>query len=515
MRTYISKILATLFIATASFGVSGCSDFLEETPYDFISLEQLDDSEDSMNYLLTGVYSKWCDNILRYNNFPYSIELDADYISGPSWLFGSLGAGNFQDADNVTALWSGLYSLIERSNLAAEQIEEMESIDDDVKANALGELYFQKAICYFILTRAFGEIPLNDISAQLATEIGAEIYNPRSSIKDVYTEIITLLKYAEQNLYNISDSGYTVGHVARGSAAGLLAKVYATMAAGASGDGTITIQSGEAYGESTSDLLSAHDVVINTSKVDGYEAFDSQDCYGKVVEYCAKLELGEYGSYALLDYEDLWQHSSYNLTSNAEYMFTLYGVNEDEIYGNKLNRYYSYSAYDDGTISKGLYVGNRTHWYELFEDGDKRIVDGVLHRWQSYGKDYGTYYPSSYSDIVASGVAPYDDGLTYNKASGSTNLAYVTKYFNVTDITADYTDANFSMLRYADVLLLYAEALNEITPGSSQAKELVQRVRERSLETASMEDWENAGTSRDAVRSIIIQERAKELACEA
>ncbi len=515
MKTYISKILATLFIATASFGVGGCSDFLEETPYDFISLEQLEDSEDSMNYLLTGVYSKWCDNMLRYNNFPYSIELDADYISGPSWLFGSLGAGNFQDADNVTALWSGLYSLIERSNLAAEQIEQMKSIDDDVKANAIGELYFQKAISYFILTRAFGEIPLNDISAQKATEIGAEIYNPRSTISDVYTEIITLLKYAEENLYNISDSGYTVGHVARGSAAGLLAKVYATMAAGASGEGTITIQSGQAYGEDTSDLLPAYDVTINTTQVSGYEVFNSLDCYDKVVEYCQKLEAGEYGSYALLDYEDLWQSSSYNFTSNAEYMFTLYGVNEDEIYGNKLNRYYSYSAYDDGTISKGLYVGNRNHWYELFEDGDKRITEGVLHRWQSNGKDYGTYYPSSYSTIAASGVAPYDDGLSYNKASGSQNLAFVTKYFNVTDITADYTDANLSMLRYADVLLLYAEALNEITPGSAQAKELVQRVRERSLETASMEDWDNAGTSRDAVRSIIIEERAKELACEA
>ncbi len=514
MRTNIMNKVAVICAAAALFTSVGCSKYLEETPYDFISIEQLEDSEEAMDYLVTGVYSKWCDNILRYNNFPYSIELDADYISGPSWLFGSLGAGNFQDATNIDALWSGLYNLIDRANTAAEYIEVMENIDDETKANALGEMYFQKAISYFLLTRAYGEIPLSDISSQKALDEDKEFYHPRSEIKDVYTEIISLLKSAIDGLYAINDTNYTAGHVAKGSAAGLLAKVYATMAAGASGDGVVTIKSGTAYGDTTNDLLDAYDVSIDAAVVDGYESFNSLDCYAKVVEYCEKLEAGEYGNYALVEYEEMWQKSTFNKTSGAEFMFTLYGISGDEIYGNKLNRYYSYAANTDGTVSKGLYVGNRKHWYDLFEDGDKRITDGVLHRWQSDGKDYGTYYPSSYSTIVASGVAPFDDGLSYNAASGSTNLAYVTKYFNVSDPTIDYSDACFSMLRYADLLLLYAEALNEITPGSSLARDMVQRVRERSLEGASMEDWDNAGTSRDAVRSIIIEERAKELACE-
>ncbi len=513
--------VAALCAAAALFTSVGCSNFLEETPYDFISIEQLEDSEESMDYLVTGVYSKWCDNMLRYNNFPYSIELDADYISGPSWLFGSLGAGNFQDASNVEALWSGLYNLVDRCNTASEQIEVMVNIDDEVKANALGEIAFHKAISYFILTRAFGEIPLNDISSQKALVEGLEIYNPRSEIKDVYGEIISLLKIAIDGMYAINESGYAIGHVSKGSAAGLLAKVYATMAAGASGEGSITIQSGPAYGEDTSDLYASQNVSLNAAQVLGYEAFDSKDCYARVVEYCEKLEAGEYGSYDLVDFEDMWQKKAFNLTTGAEYMFTIYGVNSDEIYGNKLNRYYSYAAFDDGTVSKGLYVGNRKHWYNLFEADDKRITEGVLHRWQMSTKETGTYYPKSYTGYVSSyetaansQVAPYDDGLTYNAASGSTNLAYVTKYFDVSDPTTDYSDACFSMLRYADVLLLYAEALNEITPGSALAIELVKRVRERSLEGASMEDC-NVGADRDALRSVIIEERAKELACEA
>ncbi|MFI3240132.1 MAG: RagB/SusD family nutrient uptake outer membrane protein [Bacteroidales bacterium] len=512
MITNNIKKSAILLLTALLFTFSSCSDFLEETPYDFVGLEDLDDSKESVDYLVTGVYSKWCDNMLRYNAFPYSIELDADYISGPSWLVGSLGAGNFQDATNVADLWDGCYNLIERCNSAIEQIEPMENVEDDAKANALGELYFNKAICYFILTRAFGPIPLSDVSAKSAQEEGLSLYNKRSEIVDVYADIISLLEKAEAGLYAINDANYVVGHVASGSAAALLAKVYATMGAGSNGDGTITIQSGPAYSGTTSNLLAAHDVIINTTLVDGYD-FDSAECYDKVIYYCEKLMNGEYGNYALLPFDSMWKHDSFNLTDGAEYMFTLYSVASSEVYGNKLNRYYSYSTTSDGLVSKGLWVGNRNHWYELFEDEDRRITEGVLHRWQSDGKDFGTYFPQSYSTIVESGVAPFDDGLSYSKASGSSNLAFVTKYFDVTDKTAEYADAYYSLLRYADVVLLYAEALNEKTAGSSVAKDLVYSVRERSLEGASRIDLDDAIT-RDALRSLIIEERAKELACE-
>ncbi len=513
MKTNIFKRATTVFLAAMLFTLSSCSDFLKETPYDFTGLEDLEDSQESVDYLVTGVYSKWCDNMLRYNTFPYSLELDGDYISGPSWLFGSLGAGNFQDAGEVESLWTDLYNLVERCNSAIEEIEKMENIEDAAKANALGEVYFNKAISYFILTRAFGAIPMSDVSSKSAEEAGVSLYGARQPIKDVYAEIISLLEAAEAGLYNVDDAAYSVGHVAAGSAAGLLAKVYATMGAGATSSGSVTIQSGQAYGTTTSDLLAAYSVKLDVTGVDGYESFVPADCYAKVIEYCAKLEAGDYGNYGLVSYEELWQHNTFNYTDNVEYMFTLYAVSSSEVYGNKLNRYYSYTADSEGVVSKGLWVACRNHWYNLFEEDDKRITDGVLHRWQASGKDYGTYYPSSYSTKVLDGEAPYNDGLSYSAASGSTNLAFNTKYFNVTDPTSEYSDAYYSMLRYADVLLLYAEALNEITPGSSEAKELVYRIRERSLVGADRTDLDEAATC-DDLRSIIVEERAKELSCE-
>ncbi len=510
------KIVSALFFIGGLMTMPSCSDFLKETPFDFVGKEDLDDSQATLEYLVTGVYSKWSDNLFRFNDFPYALELDADYISGPSWLLGSLGAGNFQDDGKVAGMWKGLYSLVERSNIARELIVTMDRVSEEEKNNALGELAFQKAYAYFMLTRAFGEIPLNEYSAKKAQSLGLDIYNGRSPIEDVYAEIIELLEFAEDNLYPMSHTKYKVGHIAQGSAAGLLMKVYATMASGALQEGTLTIKTGQACNPNkASELYPASPMSYNVKQVKGYESFDVQLCYNKVIEYAEMLEQGVYGDYTLIDFEDMWQHKTFNRTSDAEYMFTIYAVSNDEVYGNSISRYYSYTEAPDGAVFKGLWVGNRNHWYDLFEPTDRRITEGILHHWKLMGKDNTSYFPQSYADRVEAGIAPFDDpNEKYLAATGSSNLAFSYKYYHVTDRKAERSDAYYSLLRYADIVLLHAEALNELTPGSDKAKSLVASVRLRADSGAMVSDLEIA-SSRDDLRSLIIEERAKELAFEA
>ncbi len=514
------NILKGAVCVVALLALGSCNDFLKETPYDFVAFEELEDSQESVDVLVTGVYSKWCNDIFRYDAIPSGLEKDADYISGAAWNFSALGAGNFQSSNEIKSLWKSGYSLIDRCNTASEAIEKMQNPTAEAKANALGEIAFNKAFIYFILTRAFGEIPLRDKSTYALNAAGEPLYSGRNTIADVYAEIIRLLEIAEKDLYSIDDSAYVVGHAASGSAAGLLAKVYATMASGAINDqSTITVNSGEACDPSDkNNLYVPEPKYLKKNQVAGYESFDATECYNKVIDYCQKLEAGLYGDYALLPFEDMWQHDSFNLTSGAEYMFTIYSVSADEIYGNKISRMYSYSEDKNGEVFKGLWIGQRNHWYMLFDKADKRINEGVIHRWVSYGKNFGTYYPRStvstvYSDMVSLKEAPYNDGLSYSAASGSTNLAFTTKYFNVSDRTLEFSDAYFSMLRYADVLLLYAEALTETGANIDLAKELVTRVRARSLPTATIADI--ASSDPLVLRSVILEERAKELSCEA
>ena len=131
MKKIIFSVLALLMGAGA---LTGCSSWIEEDPESLITDDMLGDSEDATKQWVTGVYSKWVNDMFRWGYFPRMLEQDADYISGPDWLFGTFGAGNFQGEPEVPdALWNGCYNLIGRANLAEREIRAMNDISDAVK----------------------------------------------------------------------------------------------------------------------------------------------------------------------------------------------------------------------------------------------------------------------------------------------------------------------------------------------------------------------------------------------
>ena len=73
----------------------------------------------------------------------------------------------------------------------------------------------------------------------------------------------------------------------------------------------------------------------------------------------------------------------------------------------------------------------------------------------------------------------------------------------------DYADSQWPFLRYADVLLIYAEAENELG-NEAEAVNYLNKVRQRSNATLM-----SSSPGKNALRSAIIEERAKEFACEA
>ncbi|MBP3203105.1 MAG: RagB/SusD family nutrient uptake outer membrane protein [Bacteroidales bacterium] len=159
-------------------------------------------------------------------------------------------------------------------------------------------------------------------------------------------------------------------------------------------------------------------------------------------------------------------------------------------------------------IQSGGWVGCSYNWYRLFDQEDYRITKGVRHQWQyNYQVSYNGffYYPEGLKEYYAS----LADGNTYQYATDYQCLAFTTKYSDVTDNSTDYTDSSWPFLRYADVLLIYAEAQNELGV-QNDAITYLNLIRKRS--NAELMD---AYPGQDAMRSAIIEERAKEFACEA
>lgn len=512
-----------ILLSFCLIGMVACSSWIEENPESQVTDEKVGDSAEAAASWVTGTYSKWIYDMFCWGYFPKVLEFDADYISGPDWLFGTFGAGNFQGESDVTdALWKGCYGLIARCNNAERHISAMNNISAAIKNNAIGELKFQKALAYFLVVRAYGECPIQP------EEETTDYSQPRQSVQKVYDYIIKNLEEAAELMYKNTDNTWQAGHACAGSAAGLLAKVYATMAAAAMPAGTeITVRTGPAYtgvGDSR-EYAPLQSLTFQKQTVSGYESMDSQSLYQLSADWAAKVIDGTYGSYQLLEYDNLWKKSS---ATASEFMFSVGSVSGDATYKTAIHSQYEGYMTSPGSdfIQSGGWVGCNRHWYDLFDHDDYRIVKGVKHRWRAYTQEAsgtGFFYP--YTDeycIMATGrdtqgnwygepSGIYADGISYYYSQDAQCLAFTTKYMDVTNDAIDNADANWPMLRYADVLLVYAEAQNELG-NTADAITYLNMVRARSN---AVEATATELDTQQKLRSAIIEERAKEFACEA
>lgn len=516
----IRTIIMSLAMGTSLvIGMTSCNDWLKEESFDFIQPDDIEDSDKGAQQMLTGAYSKLL-GMFNSNNFPLLWEYDSDYMTGPSWAFGTYGAGNFQNNSMVNAMWEDGYAMIHRCNFSLFKVNGMSNVTPRTKTTVNGELKFLKAWTYFQLVKSYGSIPLRKESMSETGERNV----PRSEIKDVYAYIIELLQDAETECLKNTDADYVVGRVSAGTAAGLLAKVYATIASSAMPNGTrLWVYSGKPWsgtGESKA-YTEPQKVGFSTHQLPGYEAFDAKKYYEKAYLKAEQVINQEYGTFSTMKtYSDMWKRANCN---GSEFLWTVQPFAADTRYCESYSYHFCGIENSNGYIQDGLWHGQRDHWYKMIESKDLRIKEGIRHSWKRGWKyetenKLGAFYPNTeeYRQKVENKEAPFDDDWAYfSKQFDLYYLAYTTKYLDRTDRTTTHGDAFYPMLRYADILLIYAEAYAEVK-GTSDGKALdaLNEVRDRSKATPC--SLTGDGNVADIVdfRSTVLKERSIEFAFE-
>lgn len=521
--------------------LTSCEDMLDEKTYTFVTTDDIENSDAGVDSWTVGVYNSLFTDMFTYGAFPRPLDYDCDYISGAVWQFAEFGSGNFQGGSaQVDAMWNGMYALINKANKAITNIKGMDGATEAHRKNCLGELYFLKAWAYFMLTRAYGDIPVHSVSVDEDKKYDNW---PRIPIKDVYEKtIIPLLDSARVMMYKNTDSGYKPGRVNAASAAGLEAKVYATMGAAAEPAGEeVIVKTGIPYvvrninGVATKVYTDPVKTLMRKSLVAGYESFDYKNCYQKAYDLAKAVKNGEYGNIKLADYKTLWSNGG---KKSSEFLFSLQTISGDNTFGALFPYHYCGMTDSKGHIVNSLTVGMRRHWYMLFEEDDYRIYYGVLHEWIRDGSDTswggGSYYPNFgiWQEKVEKRESPFDNADVTSSwrcdgAGSEQFFAFQTKYLQqISDRTLSRTDANYPFLRYADVLLILAEASNELNGPNDEALEALNEVRTRSnASPRDIEQFEEGTLVQDNgtnvkvspkayLRSSIIEERAMELALE-
>lgn len=230
MKNNIKLLLcAGVLLATAS-----CSDFLEESP---------------KSSLTTAAYITTAEQALSNTNYLYRVGVPSFYgncsaYTGNDAMCGGYISGYFDNeygqesisiypaslnhnsqniAEEMDLIWDEAYSTINVANLGIEQIPNVEGISDALATQYLAESKFFRAYNYFYLVKAFGDVPLS-LTASSSAEA---LQIPRTPASEVYAQIEADLLDAVAGLSNTSFNASS-GRITRPVAYALLADVYLT-----------------------------------------------------------------------------------------------------------------------------------------------------------------------------------------------------------------------------------------------------------------------------------------------
>jgi hypothetical protein len=233
-------IYRVFFFSTAIIlMMAGCKkDYLSVSPEGLLTADDAAKDPNIARKLVTGVYNQLYQG--GFGNDVHGIIYcmatdvasdDADKGSTPAdQAPEAVGFDNFTSDLNPTnfyveRLWAGHYQAISKANSTLDVLSH--STFDHVTTRTLtGEVKFIRAYLYFNMVRLFGGVPLAlHVPTGPADGNSAE-FTTRASKDDIYAAIISDLQYGVDSLPLKGDPTAEVGRATKGAAQSLLAKVY-------------------------------------------------------------------------------------------------------------------------------------------------------------------------------------------------------------------------------------------------------------------------------------------------
>ena len=228
------KTLKLIYFAILAIVIAGCESELEIEPAQSISVEAALSSEENIANILIGAY----DEAGQVGTFGGRTHMIADLLGSTnqvSWN-GTFAAPRefFTKSILVTngfvsGHWANAYETINQANLVIDNVASVTSSTDE--ANRIeGEAKFLRALSYFDLVRFYGlPYQAGGANSQLGvplrltgiTDFGADLSAARSTVEEVYTQIIADLNDAFSKLPD-SNSEFADKYAAKA----LLARVY-------------------------------------------------------------------------------------------------------------------------------------------------------------------------------------------------------------------------------------------------------------------------------------------------
>lgn len=509
-----NKIKILTFVGVAGIAtLTSCSDFLDQSSPSEMFPETVYNSEGYTQQALNRVYAGL---VLDHTygcrlplNFCTNSDVElVDALTESTVVADSergLCSYNAPNWNRLANNWSEMYEIIENSNLVIEGIRSSDIRDNENMRHYLGEALTLRAMIFFDLIKNYGDVPMKMESTQ---SDGSNLYLAKTDRDVIMDSLLVDLDEAAELLPWAGESNYTSEHCTKGFAYGLAARI-ALFEAGYSiresrKDGYVDLaekrEGQQGYSDATYPTMRPGDSKRNELYQHALKCLDAVISSGK-----HRLNPS---------YENEWYRSN-QLTLDQTYYENLYEVAHGLNYSGEMGytagvRLNAVSSYFGFSNSSGK-VKLTAPYFMSFDSQDERrdITCAPYELRESTATQTITNAPFGIY------VAKWDP-RKMTESWRSQNAAVSTK--------TGY-GINWIVMRYSDILLMYAEVVNELYgpdgAGNSgvTAKQALAEVRSRAFpaeaQAEKVNQYINNLTNKEAFFEAIVDERAWEFGGEA
>jgi starch-binding outer membrane protein, SusD/RagB family len=421
-----NKIFIYLSLVVVMVTGASCNkDFLDRDPLDTVSNATFWTTDSDVQTALAGVYSRLQSFFLGYQRVYLDGLSDNGYADPGNAFIANIPIMTTGGLTPALGLLSNFYSpqykLIASANYFLDNVDKA-PISDDKKKTSKAEVRFLRAIAYFDLVQNFGDVIIYDHFP--ATLEGAKI--AKSPKSDVYAFINQDLDFAVLNLADISYNG----HAVKGSALGIKARVLLTQ-------------------QKFSEAIPVLQQIISSGK------------FGLASDYAALFKTSGQANPAVN--KEIMFSTQYLAPSNIQR--SLQGMDME------LGSYSLLQPYKDLADDYEMKDGKSASQSPLYDPAnpysnrDPRLDLTV--------KLPNEVWKNPNTGVVWTPTNPSSTGFAMEKYVDLTRAP-----FNAST-TPNLTDQDFIHLRYADILLMYAEAKNEVSGPDPSVYDAIDQVRQR------------------------------------
>ena len=433
---------------SAALMLTSCNDsFLDRIPHDALTDANYWQTETHLSSVANTFTSS-----LSGKDWLNKTEIMAD--SAPwsvTTAWRTIGGGYFtSDASQINSVWSAAYTGIGRTNYFLNNYQRATGVKEEVRERYAAEAYFYRAYNYWILTSLFGDVPL--VTSELNVE-SPDVFRGRDARKDVIDRITKDLEDHYKALPEYVAAGSSdFGRGSQCAALALLSRIYL-------------------YNGRYEDAVSACERAMSSTYYKLYSTGHPDVDYVNLFNYTGRASRNPANKETLIAFV-----YNYDLGESSR---TSHNLSRECWVPNDYARFTPTASMIECYLTKDGKIwdpNSATSYEDVFKDRDPRMTQSILApgtKWE--GGESG--------DMLSTDKTVFTYPKFDNSKDGCMSYTgyYMRKYVEPSTVKdVGHDDNDIVLIRYAEVLLNYAEAKEQLgTLTQSDIDKTINLLRDR------------------------------------